>query len=245
MISPIRRHWSPSSLFKALQPTMFSAPPSEIEARKVKLWKDLYTEYDARHFELEVIRRDILETADAKAFFSAWAADERRHTTGFVSLMQLVCSCDPQDLWDRLDERSHDFNAIGPYLIDEFTLLVLLAFDEMATCHAYAEGRDFYAALGQDLLLQWLREVIADEAVHCTNALNVIRSCHSHRIPEMKDIMSKLITPVPDESEYRGTFVLDHFGAGYSPAGLVRCRDGVLRAIARPASKGALAELSL
>ena len=234
MVTLVQRQWSPSEVFDGLTSQMFFAEPVIYRSRWNKLWKDLYTEYDARHLEKEISTRSLISTEEGSAFFNAWAADEARHTDGFIQIMELVAGGSANDLWARLDARSHNFEAISDYLKDEFSFIVMIAFDEICTCHAYAADKEFYAGLGSDRFLHWLREVIADEAAHSTNAVNVIRARYPDRISEVGEILNGLIGGVADDSGYGGTFVLDHFGDIYTKEMLASCRETILRNVAKP-----------
>ncbi len=77
--------------------------------------------------------------------------------------------------------------------------MVMIAFDEMCTCHAYAADKNFYAGLGSNRFVRWLREVIADEAVHSMNAVNVIRARYSDRVREVGAILDGLAGRIFDE----------------------------------------------
>ncbi|WP_247369954.1 hypothetical protein [Bradyrhizobium sp. CW10] len=233
MIAPIRRNWNPKDIFDELTPAMFTAGPSIVRARRHKLWPELYTEYDARHLKQEVFNRNLIATNEAEAFISAWAADEERHTDSFIRIMELVAGESEKDLRDRLEARSHSFSAINEYLKDEFSLIVMIAFDEMCTCRAYAADREFYAGLGSSFL-RCLREVVADEAVHSMNAVNVLRARYCERISEIGEILDNLIRSVGDDPDYTGTFVLDYFGENYTKQMFVNCRAAVLRNVGKP-----------
>ncbi|MDE5457552.1 hypothetical protein GWE18_32990 [Bradyrhizobium sp. CSA112] len=182
----------------------------------------------------ELSIRNLIATEEAAAFFDAWAADEERHTDGFIQIMELIADGSEKDLWERLDTRPHNFSVINEYLKEEFSVMVMIAFDEMCTCHAYAADMGFYAGLGSNRFVRWLREVIADEAVHSMNAVNVIRARYSDRIREVGAILDGLTSGVADESDYGGTFVLDYFGEKYTKEMLANCRATILRNVARP-----------
>ncbi|WP_235999651.1 hypothetical protein [Bradyrhizobium uaiense] len=233
MITPVRRNWSPKELFNSLTPAMFNAEPSAIRARWNKLWPDLYTEYDARHLKQELADRNLIVSDEAAAFFSAWAIDEERHTDGFIRIIELVANGSEKDLRERLAARPHDFGPIVEHLKDEFSLMVMIAFDEMCTCRAYAAEKPFYDSLGNNTLHHWLREVIADEAVHSMNAVNVIRARYRDRIGQVHSILDNLIRAT-ESLRYSGAFVLDYFGAVYSTELLADSRLMTMRNIARP-----------
>jgi hypothetical protein len=230
---PVRRHWEPEDLFAGLDRSKLPDPAGQTEARRAKLWKDLYVEYDARQLQAEVDRRGLAKTDEAKAFLAAWDADEKRHTRGFIQIMELVADSTAAELWEALGARKADFKVLDPYLSDEFSICVIIAFDEMVTCHAYAEDREFYETLGSDAFIVWLRELMADEAAHCHNAINVIRTRHTHRIPEVEALLHGIAKAIPDASGYGGTFVMDYFGDDYTQGMIDRCRESVQRAITR------------
>ncbi|SFQ08708.1 hypothetical protein SAMN05216330_11544 [Bradyrhizobium sp. Ghvi] len=233
MITPFRRNWSPKELFDALTPAMFAAEPSAVRARWDKLWPDLYTEYDARYLKQELVARNLIASDEAAAFFNAWAIDEERHTDGFIRIIELVADGSEKDLRARLEARTHDFGPIVEHLKDEFSLMVIIAFDEMCTCRAYAAEKPFYDALGNNTFHHWLRQVIADEAVHSMNAVNVIRARYRDRIDQAATILDNLIRAA-DNLRYSGTFVLDYFGAVYSKELLADSRLATMRNIAKP-----------
>ncbi|MCK1636820.1 hypothetical protein IVA95_04260 [Bradyrhizobium sp. 157] len=176
MIPLIRRKSTPSELSSGLTPAMFAAEPSTLRAGWNKLWIDLYTEYDARHLEKELSIRNLIATEEGAAFFNAWAADGERHTNGFIQIMELVADGSQKDLWERLGGRLRYFSKVNDYLRDEFSPMVVIAFDEMCSCRAYAADKEFYGGLGDNRFHRWLGELIADEAAHSRNAVNIIRA---------------------------------------------------------------------
>ncbi|QOZ29599.1 hypothetical protein XH93_08765 [Bradyrhizobium sp. CCBAU 51753] len=181
----------------------------------------------------ELAARTLIATDEAAAFLSAWAIDEERHTNGFIRIIELVANGSENDLRERLRARSHDFGPITEYLKDEFSLLVMIAFDEMCTCRAYAAEKPFYDALGNNTFHHWLRQVIADEAVHSMNAVNVIRARYRDRIEQVGAMLDSLIRGC-ENLRYSGTFVLDYFGAAYSKELLANSRLAIMRNIAKP-----------
>ncbi|WGR97815.1 MULTISPECIES: hypothetical protein [unclassified Bradyrhizobium] len=244
MITPVRRNWDAKGLFNSLTPAMFAAEPPVVRARWDKLWPDLYTEYDARYLQAELSNRHLIATSEAEAFLNAWTVDEERHTNGFIRIIELVAGGSERDLWERLDARPHDFSHITEFLKDEFALMVVIAFDEMCTCRAYAADKDFYAVFQNQSFVCWLRELIADEAVHSMNAVNVIRARYRGRVREAGAILDRLISGVVNDPTYRGTFLLDYFGRVYTKEMLARCRATILRNIAKPLTAAEQDELN-
>jgi hypothetical protein len=200
--------------------------------RREKLWKDTYAEYDARHLAKEIYNRNIIESPEMDSFLSLWASDEVRHTKGFVSMLDLITGLKPEDSMKMLDERLHDFEDLNFVLGSEFKTLTAIAFDEIVTCNAYNEDKEFYESLGSPVFVEWLMKLIGDEAAHFRNAVDVIRECHSHRIGEIPRILDELVTE-RKEDDYKGTFILDHFGDDYTMDLLNRSRDSLLSYVYR------------
>ncbi|WP_234685033.1 hypothetical protein [Bradyrhizobium monzae] len=94
------------------------------------------------------------------------------------------------------------------------------------------QKRAFYDALGNNTFHHWLREVIADEAVHSMNAVNVISARYRDCIGQLGSIVDNLIRATNIRNS--GAFVLDYFGAAYSKELLADSRLATMRNIARP-----------
>lgn len=100
-------------------------------------------------------------------------------------------------------------------LVDEFSLLTIIAFDEIATCRGYSRDRDFYAGLGHPAFLSWIKETIADEVTHATNAVRVIHKHHAARLGERDDVLDRWMGSATPHQNYRGTFLMDSLDPGY------------------------------
>ncbi len=200
---------------------------------KNKLWKDLYTEYDARHLYRAIHNRCLIRTSEFKRYLKDWVNDEARHTEGFIFLMVSILGENKQNLEDKLEQRKHDFSQIDSILCNEFRLLTAIGFDELVTCRAYAEDRGFYHQFDVQELNGWLRHLIADEAVHFQNAVYILKRCHSHRLNEVKSVLDDLlgVRNIKSEYQYTGTFIMDYFGDEYTSELLEKCYNTFLRVV--------------
>lgn len=210
------RVWSPSDLLRDVSHTAF-LPKDEVEysERLANLWQGLCSESDASALQQEIGRRGILVSDDAKQYIDLWSRDEQRHADGFVLLLEILCGLKPDVVRKRLLERPHDFSAINQYVVDEFTLLTIIAFDEIATCRGYSRDRDFYAGLGSPAFLNWIKNTVADEVTHATNAVRVIHKHHSARLGELDSVLDRWIGSATSHQDSRGTFLMDSLDLGY------------------------------
>lgn len=210
------REWSPSELLKDVSGTVFLPSSSaERETRYANLWQGLCSESDAGALKEEINRRELLVTEDGARFIDLWSRDEKRHAEGFIMLLEILCGLDPAQTRHELALRTHDFSLINEHLADEFSLLALIAFDEIATCRGYSRDREFYAGLGHPAFFTWIKATIADEATHATNAVRVIHRHHSHRLAELDCILSRWTESAMSHRAYRGTFLMDSLELGY------------------------------
>jgi hypothetical protein len=205
-----------------------------LEALEPSLWIELVTEYDADHF-CEYLK---LRQATVKLFLSdmfsefekIWRRDELNHTRGFARVYSVLYSVSEEELFDRLSNRRSNFSAIEPLLVDEFAICVVLAYDEIATTKSYQYDMVHrYPKFRNQALIDWIRLVARDEAWHFENALNIIKTNHLHRIPEVPSILDQLMDFDVSGKEYQATFVLDHSANNYDSEFLDSCRTLILR----------------
>lgn len=210
------RQWSATEIFKDVSRAAFRCADKEkLEERYANLWQGLCSESDASALKAEIYRLGLLVTPDARQYIELWSRDESRHAEGFTLLLEILCGLDRETINSRLMQRSHDFSTIRQHVVDEFSLLTIIAFDEIATCRGYSRDREFYAELGHPAFLSWIKATIADEVTHATNAVRVIHKHHAHRLDELDSILSGWIGSATSHESYRGTFLMDSLDLGY------------------------------
>lgn len=182
----------------------------------------------------EIERLGLLVTDDAKQYIEIWGRDENRHAEGFILLLEILCGLDAAKVRSELRERHHDFSIIRQHVVDEFSLLAIIAFDEIATCRGYSRDREFYSELGHPAFLAWIKATIADEVTHATNAVRVIHRHHSHRMSELDSILNQWIQSATPYENYRGTFLMDSLGLGYFEDDFVEFSSNLKRLFTSP-----------
>lgn len=208
--------WNSLELLANISRETLKINKNYIEELEPALWIDVATEYDAENFCNHIgylQQKGSLNLSDNfMAFERAWRRDEFNHTTGFVRFYSILYQIPESQVWTRLKARPVNFEPISHFFKEEFTICVMLAFDELATTRFYVDHLDRYVAFENPTLLQWIRALAKDEAMHLSNILDVIRIQHGHRLSEVPTLLKVLAEWDNDGADYGATFVLDHEG---------------------------------
>lgn len=203
---PARLTWSPAEVLGDV--SELRAPADREESARTTLWDDLTSEYDARFLSAYVGRLDVPLSGAFRETERVWAVDEANHYAGFRAVYEAVCDTADGRLAS-LPERRADFSLIEHLFEDEFQILVLCAYDELATVRAFRANMPLYRSIGSGVA-RLVRRVIADEAWHYSKFLRLLREDHGHR----RGDAARAVRRVRDTegTPYLNTFVLDHEG---------------------------------
>ena len=203
-----RRDWS--SLAADVRPHAAALSPEDRACLEPVLREDVLSEYDARFLSARIAASDLELSPEFRAAERVWAADEERHYRVTRQVFDEHWGLAPAVL----TERRPNFAPLAELFDDELTLLVLLAYDELATVRAYRANLQLYAKLGP-AYLRWARALVADEAWHYAAFLDVVRRVHGHRLAEASSHLDRVIAL--EGTPYAATFVLDHDDSVFTP----------------------------
>lgn len=172
---------------------------------------DVESEYDARFLGAHLRRALPQMSARLRRALDAWERDEELHYTGFAEVYREAFGQSRASHAERMAARADgvDFEPLGHLIEDEFAVLCLLAYDELATVRAYRGHRDDYAPLG-DRAMAFVAAVTADEGRHAVNFMRLLRTDHRHRSAEVPRTVERIRST--EGVAYANTFVLDHDG---------------------------------
>ncbi len=173
-------------------------------------------------------------SSEFKAFEVLWAQDELNHYEGFRDIYSLFYGDAVKTVDDKMSARIPDFTSIAHFLNDEFTALVVLAYDEIATARAYQMDFSLYKKFGPKPLAEWIKLVAQDEFFHFDNVIEIIKACYSERVSEVSSIVKHLIDYDLSDEAYNSTFVLDHKGYYFSPDFLEKCGSIICARLSLP-----------
>jgi hypothetical protein len=175
------------------------------------IWGDLCSEYDAEHFCQYLRQSQIPFTPEFQAFETLWRQDELNHYQGFRQIYALLFQQNPKAIEDEMTTRTPNFKDLKEFLQDEFSICVVIAYDELATARTYPQDFKLYASFGPAPVGKWLKYVARDEGLHYDNALQIIARCHRHRLAELPALINRLVEfNVEDNHHYNATFLLNH-----------------------------------
>ena len=172
---------------------------------------DVESEYDARFLAAHLRRRLPSMSPAFRRALETWERDEELHYTGFAVIYRAAFDRSIAAHAERMAARADgvDFEPLGHLIEDEFAVLCLLAYDELATVRAYRAHRDDYPLLGE-AATQFVAEVTADEGRHAANFMRLLRVEHAHRLGEVRRHVERI--RAAEGTTYANTFVLDHDG---------------------------------
>lgn len=201
-----RRPWAPEELLGAAG-SRLERPPADALARlRPLLLDDMQTEFDGRFLMRHLGDLPFELSPAARRAFGEWNADEKRHYRGFrITLEALFDDLDAE--LAALGTRAPDFAPFTEVFGEEFSLLLLGAYDELCTVRAYRGNLPLYDTLGP-AFGDYVRRVITDEARHYSLFLGVLRTEHAHRRADALAWIERIRGL--EGTPYAATFVLDH-----------------------------------
>jgi len=195
----------------------------ELERMEPFIWRDLCSESDSYNF-LNWLRASGPGgySPEFEVFLSQWIKDEQSHAASFVKLYSELYHVPYDVIAQKLAERPVNFSQIAPFLEDEFSICVLIAYDEIATVVSYQLDVAFYDLLDKKIHGKLIRSIIKDEGRHFSSILEVIEKCHSERLGEIYSKLQKLLQWDIAKPEYQSTSVMDHSTFYFTPEILAR-----------------------
>lgn len=174
------------------------------------LRRDVFSEGDSRPlYEYILSRRDEF-SKPFLAMMKMWLSDEQKHYQAMRRVFHAVSGESYEAMDQVFSARSHEIEPIRPILVDEFTILVALAFDELGSSLSYRRDVDEYYRHYPGSILQVGKHLVADEGVHYGNCIALLRSIHSKRLHEAASVLKTVTALESSLGRYCQTFFLDH-----------------------------------
>lgn len=184
-------YWRVDDLFKDVNPNDIVISPNERARLHNLFMADMEVEIDSKNL-YDTLYANQLVSKELDNFLKPWLYEELKHADAFRKILSLIYHLDESQLYKSMTNHSCDFKPFENLLEDEFKLCVLFAYDECATTIAYRKD-SFYQHLGPKAFCTWQRLVIADEARHLKNAVDLIQFKHRHRIKETTKVLEEIL----------------------------------------------------
>ncbi|PTT28725.1 hypothetical protein DBR18_15465 [Pseudomonas sp. HMWF021] len=170
---------------------------------------DLVSEYDSVNLYNFLYPRRKDFSPYFVQYLDFWYADERNHADGFFELNRLIFGTGEVELVDTLKNRVGDFTGLEDILSSEFNLLLLFAYDEYVSVKTYKKDT-FYEGFGHPGFNTWIKNLIADEAIHFGNAVKILKTFYADRLDQADSVLRRIASL--EGEEYKNTFLFDHDG---------------------------------
>ncbi|MGN2434186.1 hypothetical protein [Pseudomonas syringae] len=203
-----RRNWSSRALFSDIASSGWVNPGIDTSYQDFFM-ADLVSEYDSVNlYNFLYPRRESFSPYFVQ-YLDFWYIDERNHADGFFELNRLIFDTPEESLLKKLHGRSADFSGLTDILSSEFNLLLMFAYDEYVSVKTYKKDI-FYDDFGHPNFKLWIKNLIADEAIHFGNAVKILKTYYPHRLKEAEGVL-RLIADLEGD-DYKNTFLFDHDG---------------------------------
>jgi hypothetical protein len=174
------------------------------------LSRDVYSEGDSQSlYDYIMIRQDLLSPG-FRSMLDLWLEDELKHYQALRRVYHCIAGVSFTEMDRLFSARVHEIQPIEILLVDEFTLLVAMMFDEIGSVYSYRRDlQEYYRHFGL-AIRQIGHHLVKDEGMHFNNAAELLLAQHPHRLGEVQNLLEQIATLEQSLGKYHQTFFLDH-----------------------------------
>jgi len=209
-LARLRQPWNAAELLSGTEQYIAALPDAERRASQDMMWSSICSEHDARHFYRQLLTAGPTLPWKMQDFLATWLADEVNHARGFKILYRALYDRSFEEIEQALQARAIDFSHMEELFDDLLSICLLFAYDELVTTRVYQANIPFYARFGSSALDEWIRRLVYDESQHYKAGMSIIVEYCREELPHSERILKKVIDIDLGQTDYRGTFVLDH-----------------------------------
>jgi hypothetical protein len=194
-----------------LPPQYIKLAPPEVYTNFCNLLsRDVYSEGDSRSLYNYIQSRSDEMSPEFLAMLDLWLEDELKHYEALRRTYHCIAGVDFIDMNRQFAARVHEIEPIEMILVDEFTLLVTLMFDEIGSVYSYRRDLwEYYQHFGT-AIQKIGHHLVKDEGMHFNNAAELLLTKHSHRLGEVQELLKRISALEKSLQKYHKTFFLDH-----------------------------------
>jgi hypothetical protein len=195
----------------ALPSQYFALAPAEVYINFCNLLsRDVYSEGDSQALYDYIRSRSDEMSPEFLAMLDLWLADELKHYEALRRTYHCIAGVSFAEMNQKFSNRIHEIEPIEMVLVDEFTILVTLMFDEIGSVYSYRRDLwEYYRHFGT-AIQKIGHHLVKDEGMHFNNAAELLLTKHSYRLGEVKGLLERISTLEKSLQKYHKTFFLDH-----------------------------------
>jgi hypothetical protein len=195
----------------AISPHILDRVPSEVYTNFCHLLsRDVYSEGDSQPLYDYITARSAEMSPEFLAMLDLWLEDELKHYQALRRTYHCVAGVSYAEMNRQFAMRVHETKPIELVLVDEFTLLVTMMFDEIGSVYSYRRDLwEYYRHFGT-AVQKIGHHLVKDEGMHFNNAAELLLAQHQHRLGEIQGLLERISVLEKSLQKYHKTFFLDH-----------------------------------
>lgn len=216
-ITAKQNHWNLDAVIgleHTIDPEHFRCAPAQVAENFERLLsRDVFSEADSQFLYDWLLERGV--SPAFREMLDAWLEDELKHYESLRRCYRALAGVSYAEM-DREAEvraRARNIEPIEDLLVDEFSILLLLAYDEIGSTYSYRRDlAEFYRHFGK-AIAQVGQHLVRDEGQHFSNAAELILSLYPERLTDVPATLAKFDAReklLARTGSYHGTFFLDH-----------------------------------
>lgn len=174
------------------------------------LSRDVYSEGDSQSLYDHIIGRSNEMSPEFLAMLDLWLSDELKHYEALRRTNHCIAGISFEAMDQHFSDRVHEIEPIAVVLVDEFTFLVTLMFDEIGSVYSYRRDLwEYYRHYGP-AIQRIGHHLIQDEGMHFNNAAVLLLNQYRDRLDEVPKLLTQIESLETHLKKYHKTFFLDH-----------------------------------
>ena len=187
-----------------------SAPKGLVNNFCTLLSRDTFSEGDAQVLYDYLMLRKTEFSGPFVTMLKGWLGDELKHYEALRRTYHCISGVSFLEMDRLFAARVHKIQPIDRVLVDEFTILVTMMFDEIGSVYSYRwDLREYYCHFGPEIQNVG-RHLVKDEGLHFSQAAELILDLHSDRLDEIEALLQDISNLEHSLGTYYKTFFLDH-----------------------------------
>ncbi len=209
-----QNHWDLDAVLPLgyqIAPNYFDRVTDEVHQNFCRLLsRDVYSEGDSQSLYDHIINRSNEMSPAFLAMLDLWLTDELKHYEALRRTNHCIAGISFDAMDQQFADRVHEIEPIAVVLVDEFTFLVTLMFDEIGSVYSYRRDLwEYYRHYGP-AIQRIGHHLIQDEGMHFNNAAVLLLNQYRDRFDEVPNLLTQIESLETHLKKYHKTFFLDH-----------------------------------
>ena len=209
-----QNHWNLDAVLPLgyqIAPNYFDRVTDEVHQNFCRLLsRDVYSEGDSQSLYDHIIGRSNEMSPAFLAMLKLWLTDELKHYEALRRTNHCIAGISFKAMDKQFADRVHEIGPIAAVLVDEFTVLVTLMFDEIGSVYSYRRDLwEYYRHYGP-AIQRIGHHLIQDEGMHFNNAAVLLLNQYRDRFDEVPNLLTQIGSLETHLKKYHKTFFLDH-----------------------------------